>query len=77
MNKKFPEENKFIKKFVPKTLGSGLSTYLKKEDEYKLLNSSIEFLRKEFNCNKIKIIEEDKNKNEISIIPTKPGIIIE
>ena len=77
LNKKFPEENKFIKKFVPKTLGSGLSTYLKKEDEFKLLNSITEFLKKEFNCENIKIIKEDNNKNEISIIPTKPGIILE
>ena len=33
LNSKYPNETNFIKKFVPKTLGSGLSFYMKKEDE--------------------------------------------
>lgn len=75
--KKYPNEKKFISKFVPKTLGNGLSTYLEKEKEKKLLNEIKNFLAKEFNT-KIEIIDGNSKENTPNtIMPAKPGVIIE
>ncbi len=62
LNKDFPEYAKFIKKFVPKCLGSGISFYLSKKDERKLLEENKEFLEKEFGCS-FEIIDSDETSN--------------
>jgi len=73
----FSSDMKFIQKFVPKTLGEGLSAYLSKEDEKKLMMSVKEFIEKEFNSKvEIKSIEEvDIHAGQI--VPAKPGVVIE
>jgi leucyl-tRNA synthetase len=78
LNSKFGEYKKFIAKFVPKTLGEGLSSYLDKKDEKKLMNEIKSFIEKEFNT-KIEIVDAKsiKDFNQTSAIPGKPGIIIE
>jgi len=78
LSKEFESDLKFIQKFVPKTLGSGLTAYLSKEDEYKMLKNLKEYLTKEFDC-EINIIKEnrDKNLNLGNVIPTEPLVIIE
>lgn len=76
LNKNFSQDSKFIKKFVPKTFGSGLSAYLPKTKEKELLDSLVDFLKEEFNCKKIEIIENDET-NSVSILPARPGIILE
>jgi leucyl-tRNA synthetase len=55
---KLPQYVKFSKKFVPKCLGQGISFYLSKEEEKKLLMENIEFFKNEFGCD-VKISEED------------------
>jgi leucyl-tRNA synthetase len=59
LNKKFPSENKFIKKFLPKCLKFGISFYLEKEKEKEFLETIKPFLENEFNC-KIEF-KEDEN----------------
>jgi len=74
LNQDFKEENNFIKKFVPKTFGSGLSTYLNKKEESQLLKTLENFLKEEFNTKEVLIINDDKINNAI---PTKPLILLE
>jgi len=50
VNEKVPQYAKFAKKFVPKCLGAGISFYLRKEDEKKLLEENLEFFKAEFGC---------------------------
>ncbi|MCA9459925.1 MAG: leucine--tRNA ligase, partial [Nanoarchaeota archaeon] len=45
--KDFGDDKKFISKFVPKTLGCGLSVYLPKEEEKKLIEGLSEFFKNE------------------------------
>ncbi len=44
----FPDEGQLIKKFVPKTFGSGIHPYFSPEQEQELLSSLIPFLEKEY-----------------------------
>ncbi len=77
LNEKYPLDNKFIAKFVPKTLGDGLSTYLPKNEERVLLLETSEFLKKEFDCT-VEIVDGEKLENVASsVIPSKPGVLIE
>jgi len=76
LNSEFKTEGKFIKKFVPKTFGEGLSTYLEKNDEFKLIESIIPFLKKEFNVEDIEVIKNQEGTN-LTTIPSKPQIIVE
>lgn len=77
LSKEFAHDTKFIQKFVPKTLGSGLNAYLSKKDEYKLLIDLKVFLEKEFLCD-IEIKGQcDKEINLSNVIPTEPLVIIE
>jgi len=69
----FPEDKKFISKFVPKTFGNGLDKFLSKNDEFSLFNSLNDFLKEEFNIENIEIIDDEKT----NAIPTKPKIIME
>jgi len=75
--KYFAEDKKFISKFVPKTLGSGLSAYLSREDEKKLLQEVSSFLEKEFGASIELTTAEEKELNSPSIIPGRPGIVLE
>lgn len=73
----FPEDKKFIEKFVPKTLGEGLSKYLSKNDEKKLILSILDFIKKEFGgLVEIKSVE-DLNSNIMGLIPGRPKVLIE
>ncbi len=85
LSKNFPHDTKFIQKFVPKTLGSGLNAYLSKNDEHKLLTELKVFLEKEFNC-EIELqsyratelqSQKDKEINMSNVIPTEPLVLIE
>ncbi len=73
LNEKFSSQQNFIKKFVPKCFKDGLSFYLSKTDEKKLLVTIINFLEKEFNC-KIEIVDNDNLEKPIYAIPSNPGI---
>ena len=74
--KDFEDDKKFIQKFVPKTLGSGLSAYLQRDEERELLMSVLDFLKKEFNVNfEIKLAEEVEFSS-VNLIPGRPQIII-
>ena len=79
LSSEFPEENKFVKKFVPKTLGEGLSYYLEKDKEKILLESIKDFLKSEFNVQNIEIVDSDNltDINKTNILPSKPLILIE
>lgn len=77
LNSKFSKDSKFIRKFVPKTLGSGLSSYLSKEKEKELLVSIKTFLEEEFKA-KVEIITAEEAGLDIStIMPGRPGVILE
>ncbi len=74
LNESYPEDKKFISKFVPKTLGGGLNEYLSKKEERKLLESIIPFLEKEYSV-KVEIIDADSIETNFgSIMPGKVGI---
>ena len=75
LNQKFGEDKKFISKFVPKTLGSGLSFYLSKEDERTLLEDTLNFFKQEFEIEfEIKSAEE-MNLSSAGLVPGRPGVI--
>ncbi len=75
--KEFPDEKKFISKFVPKTLGEGLSAFLQIDEERETIENLKEFIKKEFNV-KLEIkSSEYLNINSIKLIPGKPQIILE
>lgn len=77
LSKEFSSDLKFIQKFVPKTLGSGLNAYLSKKDEFKMLNELKGFLEEMFDCD-IEIMRQcDKETNLSNVIPTEPLVIIE
>lgn len=76
LNNEFTNEGNFIKRFVPKTFGSGLDNYLSKKDEFKLIESSINFLEEEFDCKNI-IIENDSSLNSVNLIPGRPLVQLE
>ena len=46
---------------MPKCLGAGISFYLSKEDEKKLLMENLEFFKSEFGCDVV-ISEDDSEK---------------
>jgi len=73
LNKDFSEYNKFTQKFVPKCLGSGITPYLNREDENKLLNSIKEVLEEEYKIE----IEISSKEIESPAIPRKPKIELE
>jgi leucyl-tRNA synthetase len=76
--KDFSQDKKFIQKFVPKTLGSsGLSEYLSREEERKLLGDISEFLQKEFGGKVIITTAEEQQLFTPSIIPGRVGVIVE
>lgn len=75
INDKFPEDSKFISKFVPKTLGSGLSHYMGMDEERKYLESVKDFLRKEFDS-EVEIVSSSKDI-KVNAIPGEPGVIVE
>lgn len=70
------DDKKFIMKFVPKTLGSGLQPYLPKEEEKKYLESVQEFISEEFDC-EVNIKNSDTFETKQQALPGSPGIIIE
>lgn len=70
----FASDFKFIQKFVPKTLGSGLNSYLPKEEEKEFLKEIIPFLEREFDCKVELSTNEYKAKQAI---PGKPSVLIE
>lgn len=72
---KFNSEMKFIQKFLPKTLGSGLTTYLGEKEDERVIEEIQEFLKEEFNCD-VNIISQEDNSNVMSV-PGDYGIIIE
>lgn len=71
LNEKFPEEKKFIQRFVPKTLSDGLQAYLPKDLEKGYLESVKPFLEKEF-CKTIELAD-----NATNAMPGKPSILLE
>ncbi len=75
--KDFSEDKKFIQKFVPKTLGSGLSAYLSREEENELILSVLGFLKDEFKIEFEVVTAEDVEMNSGSLIPGRPQIILE
>lgn len=74
LKKDFSDDFKFIQKFVPKTLGSGLDHYLSKSEEKEFLSTLIPFLEKEFGCSVTIIDNEEKAGNAI---PSKPTALVE
>lgn len=71
------DDKKFIQKFVPKTLGEGLSFYLPKEQERDLLREFVPFLEEEFSL-KVEIIDADTlEQSSSAIIPSEPGVLLE
>ena len=77
LNSKFPKDKKFIQKFVPKTLGDGLTTYLTLEKEKELILSAKAFLEKEFSL-KVEITDADiLDLDSQTIMPRKLGVKLE
>ena len=76
LSKTYPNDTKFIQKFVPKTLGSGLNAYLSKKDEHKLLTELKVFLEKEFNSS-VELRAESVELNMSNVIPTEPLVLVE
>ena len=74
LNESFASDSKFIQKFVPKTLGTGLTNYLPKVDETEFLNSILPFLEKEFDCPVTLTLNADKAKQGT---PGKPAVLLE
>lgn len=74
LNVKYSDESKFIQKFVPKTLGSGLDRYLAKKEEKEFIESVIPFLEKEFNCSCEIVVDSEKAK---TAIPGRLAIVLE
>ncbi len=75
--KDFGDDKKFISKFVPKTLGCGLSKYLSKEDEAKLIEELSGFFKEEFGAElEIKSAEE-MEMNSGSLVPGRPLVVLE
>jgi len=75
LNSKFSSQNKFIKKFVPKCFGEGISYYLSKNLEKKLLEQNLVFLEKEFKC-KFEILDNDLVEDKVNCSPRDFGIKI-
>lgn len=75
LNQKFGDDKKFIQKFVPKTLGSGLSFYLSQEEEKKLLEGTLQFFRDEFNVEFSISTAEEMNINSGSLVPGRPHVV--
>lgn len=77
LNINFSEDKAFISKFVPKTLGEGLSKYLSKEDEKNLILNLSDFLKEEFGG----VIEvksaEELNLNLANLVPGRPKVLLE
>ena len=71
--KDFGEYKKFIQKFVPKCLGSGITEYLNRKDEFELLNSVKDFIAEEFNIE----VELSTEEVESPAIPRKPKVELE
>ena len=70
--KKYPSQATFIKRFVPKTLGTGVHTYLAKEKETKLLESLRSFIEKEFSAT-LHILDADTAKEvKGTPLPARP-----
>ncbi len=69
LNSKYPQENKFIKKFVPKTFGSGLDIFFEKKEERELFNSIIDFLKEEFGAEDIEVVSLNEPNSAIPSVP--------
>ena len=67
----FPQEKKFIGKFVPKTLGGGLSTYLEVNEEKEFLEEFSSYIEEEFSC-EVEIVQDEDLKT--SALPGRPGV---
>lgn len=75
LNQKFGDDKKFISKFVPKTLGSGLSFYLSKEDERTLLEETLDFFKSEFSVDFEIVNAEDVDMNSGALVPGRPQVV--
>jgi hypothetical protein len=75
LSSNFSDDKKFISKFVPKTLGSGLSFYLSKADEKNLLEDTLDFLKKEFEIEFEIKKAEDMDLNSASLVPGRPMVV--
>ncbi len=74
LTKKYPQNGKFIQKFVPKLMKDGLKHYLPREDETKFLDEIKDYIEKEYECEcEIKKIEQAENR----AYPAKPAITLE
>lgn len=78
LGSEFGDEKKFIGKFVPKTIGCGLSNYLPRVKEREVLEGVVDYLKKEFGADVVEITNcEDINLDSVSIYPGKVGIFFE
>ncbi len=75
LNQRFGDDKKFIQKFVPKTLGSGLSFYLSQEDERTLLEDTIDFFKAEFSVDFEIVNAEDVEMNSGTLVPGRPQVV--
>lgn len=75
----YSHDSKFIQKFIPKTIKSGLHYYTTQEEEFNLLFSSTQFFKKEFGFDEVEIVSQEDSSITLtnSNIPSKPQIIIE
>ncbi|MFP4402036.1 MAG: leucine--tRNA ligase [Candidatus Nanoarchaeia archaeon] len=74
----FSEDSKFISKFVPKTLKSGLHFYMSQQEEVELIKGAVDFIKEEFNFTRltVKIFEDTNIDLKQSHMPSKPLIFI-
>jgi leucyl-tRNA synthetase len=63
-----PQYVNFGKKFVPKCLGAGISFYLSKEEEKKLLRENLEFFKSEFGCD-VEVLNADTLEDNSTASP--------
>lgn len=73
---KFGSEMKFVSKFLPKTLKEGLTSYIGKENEDKVLIEIKEYIEKEFKTS-VEILSAENMEKSPQAIPSEPAIILE
>jgi leucyl-tRNA synthetase len=71
-----PQYVNFGKKFVPKCLGAGISFYLSKEEEKKLLRENLEFFKAEFGCD-VEVLDADNLEDNSTASPRDFQIKVE
>ncbi|USN43900.1 MAG: leucine--tRNA ligase [Candidatus Woesearchaeota archaeon] len=76
LNEKFPEEKKFIAKFLPKVFKEGITNYIKEEEEREILESLLAFLEREYSC-KIVLKTASEFGEASTAIPAQPAIVVE